>query len=295
MELKDGNFIVTKEEIDALLSPDTLHTQKGEGYFNPQRLKVVWAYLNSTHTQGKKLPITPKQYRELIKVLFKTLDADMRRNIEKYFIAFDLASDYARGVGRGAYHYFAELYALKANMAIYTLLRTIESLTEAKRMGHPEGLDILIKDGVLAEEDRGDIKDYIGEDGKTYFRYGGKNKEEIRADMVRGIQYLYNNLRGFKADIEGMLKYLEELIPVEYLEPFGMDIEHTLPLSLQNYIYRMEKGFIEEVGVDINETTSGDGKGAVYPTYRGIKADARKVDAQYKAFKKIIETRWQNE
>ena len=75
MKIKDGNFIVTKEEIDTLLSPEP---KEIAGYYNPERLKVIWACLNSDHTKGKKLPITPKQYRELIKVLYKNLDADMR-------------------------------------------------------------------------------------------------------------------------------------------------------------------------------------------------------------------------
>lgn len=292
MKVKDGNFIVTKEEIATLLSSEP---KEIAGYYNPERLKVVWAYLNCTHTAGKKLPITPKEYRELIKVLFASLDADMRRNIEKYFIVFDITSEYARGVGRGAYHYLAELYALKADMGIFSLLSVLESLTKAKEEGHSEGIDTLIKDGVLTEDKDGVLKDCTAEDGSTYFTYGGKTKEDIKADMERAIKYLYENMRGFKADIEGMLRYLEELIPAQYLEPFGMDIEHTLPLSLQAYIYRMEKGFITEAGVDINETTAGKGKHKIYPTYREVSVDIRKVEAQYKALKKIVETRWRNE
>ncbi len=292
MKIQDGNFIVTKEEIATLLSSEP---KELAGYYNPERLKVIWAYLNCTHTQGKKPPITPKQYRELIKVLYKTLDADMRRNIEKYFIAFDLASDYARGVGRGAYHYLAELYALKANTAILNLLSMAYDFQRSFLRG-----DIMVlgknkqRQGSIPMES-GALQEYIAEDGCTYFTYDGKTKEDIQADQERAIKYLYENMRGFKADIEGMLKYLQELIPAQYLEPFDMDIKHTLPLSLQAYIYKMEKGFIEEAGVDINETTAGKGKHKIYPTYREVSVDARKVDAQYKACKKIIETRWQNE
>lgn len=291
MEYIDGNFVLSAEEIEALTTPDK---EPELADLNPLRVKVIWAYLNSTHTAGKKPPLTASQYREMLRVLFGSLDADMRKRIEKYTIAFDLSSDYARGVGRGAFHYLAELYALKADIAIFSFLSVLESLQNAKEAGQPDGIDTLIKDGVLTEEEDGILKDCTGEDGRIFFTYGGKTKEDIKADMERAIKYLYSNLRGFRTDIEGMLKYIAELLPAPYLEPFGFNLENTLPLSLKNYIYRMEKGFIEEVGVDINETTAGKGKHKIYPTYRSIKINKSGVDAQYKAFKNIIEKRWRN-
>ena len=293
MDFKDGNFIITKEELEPLLSTKAEEEMGVRGYYNPERIKVVWAYLNSRYTEGKKLPITPKQYRELIKALYKTLDADMRRNFEKYVIAFKIATDYARGVGRGTYHYLAELYALKANIASYSLIRIVESLTAAKQEGHPEGLEILLSDGTLIDEAEGVIKDFVGEDGKTHFTYGGRTTQDIEADMRRGLQYLYANMRGFKADIEGITKCMAELIPPQYLEPFSMEPKNLLPLSLRNYIYKMEKGFIEEVGVDICETAAGKYK--IYPTYSAVKVHKASIELQYKLYKKTIEDRWRNE
>jgi hypothetical protein len=291
MEYKNGTFTATEEEIKALLSSAG---ESIEWNFNPVRLKMVWAQLNCS-SEGRQPPLTHSQYQQLLKMYFKLSDAEGRRNLEKYTIFFKVAYEYARGVGRGTYHYLAELYALKANMAIFTLLSMTESLERAKQRGDTQGLDTLIADGVLTPEELGTLQDYIGEDGNTYFRYGGKNKEDIRADMERGLKYLYANMKGFKADIEAMLKYLQELIPASFLEPFGRDIKHALPLALQGYIQKMEIGFIEEAGVDINETTSGKSKHKIYPTYSGVKADKRAVEAQYKSIKRIVERRWQNE